>query len=100
MNTTNDSVPTGAADIPVPFEILLPPDTPEYMAPAYYSCLQWAIGEAGILAAFTADTGKSFRPALTGFDKLIDDASGFNPEEDFIRSFVPWFNVQVWGPLE
>jgi len=100
MNSTNESVPDGAAEIAVPFEINLPQDTPEYMAPAYYSCLQWAIGEVGILAAFSADTGKSFSPARTGMDKLIDDAIGFDPGEDFLRAFVPWFNEKVWGPID
>jgi hypothetical protein len=98
MESTPNAVPNGAAE--VPFEITLPKDTPEYMAPAYFGCLRWALGVEGILEEFKKDTGKSFSPARSGLDKLIDDAAGFNPGEDFLRSFVPWFNQWVWGGIE
>lgn len=100
MRSTKESVPNGAAGIPVHFEIELPEDTPEYMAPAYFGCLRWALGHTGILSEFTKDTGKILSPARDGLALMIDKAAGFEPFEDFLRAFVPWFNAQIWGKVE
>ena len=62
----------------------------------YFSCLQWAIGEPDILAAFKADTGMSYSPPRCGLDAMIDEATGL--KEEFIKKFVAWFNENVWGP--
>jgi hypothetical protein len=100
MSSTKASVPIGAAEIPVHFEIELPGDTPDYMAPAYFGCLQWALGNTGILNEFTKDTGKVFSPARGGLALMIDEATRFEPHQDFLQAFVPWFNEWVWGKMD
>lgn len=91
-----------AAKKTVPLEITLPPNTPEFMAPAYYSCLMWAIGFDPVLEHFKADTGRSIPKSPSLFEQMVDDACGHNPQEEFLRIFVPWFNEWVWGnePLD
>jgi len=84
----------------VPFEITLPEDTPEYMAPAYFGCLRWALGKEEILNQFEKDTGKFILIARSGLDKLIDESTGFDPSADFLRAFVPWFNEWIWGAID
>ena len=75
-------------------------DTPEYMWPAYFSCLMWAATHEDIQKHFTAETGVKFSPPRCGLDAMIDQATGNNPGETFLRAFVPWFNQNVWGPIE
>jgi hypothetical protein len=80
-------------------ELIQPPsDVPECMWPMWVGCLRWAIGNSEILAAFTADTGLTYSPPKSGLDAMIDEASGFN--EKLVKSFVEWFNKNVWGPWE
>ena len=98
MKSATESVPNGAKEIPV-FEITLPEDTPEYMAPAYYGCLRWALGHVPTQSQFTKDTGIILSPARNGLELMIDDAVGNDPYEDFLRAFLPWFNAKVWGPV-
>jgi hypothetical protein len=100
MKSAKQSVPSGAAGITVPFEITLPEDTPEYMAPAYFSCLQWASGFEPILNQFREDTGKVIPAVRAPIEKMIDDATGFDPYADFLRVFVPWFNEWIWGAID
>jgi hypothetical protein len=100
MKSATKSVPNGAAETPVPFEITLPEDTPEYMAPAYFGCLRWALGFDPILDSFFEVTGISLSPARSGINKLVDDATGFDPNENFLRAFLPWFDEQVWGKMD
>lgn len=63
---------------------LMPADTPDYMAPAWASCMQWAIGEPDILAAYRAETGDRWEPGKTGLDRMIDKACGADraPEKE------------------
>lgn len=82
----------------VPFEIVPPVDTPEFMWPAYFSCLQWAIGKEEILSSFREGTGVSYAIPKSSIEALIDDATGY--KENFIRAFVPWFNDSVWGHID
>ena len=75
-----------------------PPDsTPEYMYPAWASCLMWAIGHDGCLDQFRQDTGTSWVPPANAIEIAIDAATGHG--EDVAESFVEWFNVNVWGEL-
>ena len=57
-----------------------------------------ALGEEKIVAAFRNDTGNQWRPGKTGIDRAIDKATG--ADERFLRGFVTWFNVNVWGSIE
>ena len=78
--------------------LMPPPDTPEYMQPAWLGALDFALSQDGIVAAFREDTGNQWHPGKTGIDRAIDKATG--AEEQFLREFVEWFNVNVWGPME
>jgi hypothetical protein len=78
------------------YEIKAPSDVPECMWPMWAACLRWAIGEPDILAAFTVDTGLSYSAPKCGLDAMIDEATGL--QENIIKAFVEWFNVNVWGP--
>lgn len=76
----------------------MPADTPDYMAPAWASCLYWAIGDPAVLADFRAAIGNKWTPPATGIDRMIDEATG--ADRAFIEAFVAWFNDHVWGPIE
>ncbi len=80
------------------YQIEAPADVPECMWPMYFSCLQWAIGEPEVMAAFKADTGLSYSAPRCGLDRMIDEATGL--QENIVKSFVEWFNKNVWGPME
>jgi hypothetical protein len=82
------------------FEIVPPDDVPGYAYDGYFSCLHWAIGDEDVLDHFKSDTGLSYHPPKTEIEEMIDEATGHKPAEDFIRAFVPWFNVNIWGPWE
>ena len=71
---------------------------PEYMMPAWLGCLQWAIGEPGIIAAFEKDTGLHYSAPRCPIDAMIDEATGL--PEKIVTAFIPWFNENVWGPTE
>jgi len=79
-------------------EALMPADTPGYMLPAWLGCIHWAIGEADVMRAFEAETGLRYSPAKTPLDRAIDQATGYS--EDFLRQFIEWANVNVWGPMD
>lgn len=85
---------------PTPFKIVPPDDTPEFMYPAYFGCLRWAVGFDPVLKLFTADTGINLPKDRTPIEAAVDRACGFNPNEEFMRAFVPWFNEQVWGGMD
>jgi hypothetical protein len=76
----------------------MPADTPDEVAPAWLSCLVWAVGEPSVLAAFRLETGNEWSPGRTALDKMIDDAVG--ADDNFARAFVKWFNENVWGPMD
>lgn len=76
---------------------LLPSDTPEYMLPAWLGCISFALKQPEMIAAFRKDTGNLWKPG-TGLDKMIDEATG--ADWHFIKAFVLWANVNVWGPLD
>lgn len=73
----------------------MPRDTPDFMVGAWLSCLQWAIGVDDIRASFEQETGMRFVRARTPIDSMIDEATGIH--EAYIRQFVEWFNVNIWG---
>ena len=79
------------------FEISLPKTTPEFMAVAYFDCLRWAITFEPILKRFEDETGNHIPKSRSGIERMIDEACGFDQYEEFFRSFVPWFNDNVWG---
>lgn len=78
--------------------ILKPADTPDYMTPAWVSCIGWAIGKPEIVAAFRADAGNKWEPARDGLSAAIDKATGAAWE--FVNAFTLWANEHVWGPLD
>lgn len=83
-----------------PFDImsLLPADTTKYMLPAWLGCVSYAANEPQIMDAFIAETGNRWRPGSNKLERMIDSASG--ADVAFIRAFVLWVNVNLWGPLD
>ena len=77
---------------------LRPADTPEYMTQAWVDCLLWAVGEPGILDRFREESGLRWTPSRNGLEQMIDKATGV--EAHFAETFVRWFNVNVWGPID
>jgi hypothetical protein len=76
----------------------MPVDTPDFMAPAWLGCIQWAIGKPEIVATFRNETGNNWNPGRTGLDRMIDQATG--ADRAFIEAFIKWANVNVWGPVD
>ena len=77
----------------------LPKGTPEYMAPAYYGCLNWAIGNEGIRKQFEDETGIKIPSApRSALDKLIDEATGVYAE--YFKKFKEWHDEKIWGDVE
>jgi hypothetical protein len=68
------------------------------MTPAWLGCINFAIGQPEIVAAFRRETGINWEPGKTGLDRMIDDAVG--ADWRFIEAFVYWVNVNVWGPID
>jgi hypothetical protein len=87
-------------DAPVAFEIIPPSDTPEFMYDAYFSCFFWAIQFDPILQQFLSDTGLAIPVPRPPIVQMVDKATGFNPYKEFVHAFVPWFNLNVWGPID
>lgn len=83
-----------------PFKLAPPADTPEYLWPAYFSCLHWAVGSDEVHGQYAASTGNKFSPPKNPLDAMIDKAAGHDPAEVFFRDFVPWFNLYIWGPMD
>jgi len=75
-----------------------PADTPDYMHGAWAAALSAALGQPEILAQFRADTGNNWKPARSGINRMIDEATG--ADRTFVEQFVAWFNENVWGPME
>lgn len=74
---------------------LMPADTPDYMAPAWVGCMQWAIGKPEIRAAFEAETGHHYSPPQSPIDRMIDQATSHGSA--YVKAFVLWANENVWG---
>lgn len=44
---------------------------------------------------FESDTGISLRPARSGLEAAIDEATG--QAEDAPRKFIAWWSREIWG---
>ena len=77
---------------------LRPLDMPEYMTPAWLGCIEWAIKRPGIVAQFRAETSNAWMPGVSPVDRLIDKST--DAEWEFIKAFVEWANVNIWGPID
>lgn len=73
----------------------MPAETPDYLAPAWASCLSWAIHNEDMRIAFQQATGRKWSPPRSGLDLMIDEATGAN--RAFIEAYITWFNQNVWG---
>lgn len=74
---------------------LMPSNTPDYMAPAWASCVLWCSTDKDMIAQFVADTGLKFARPRNGLDAMIDAATGADAE--IASRFVAWVNEWVWG---
>lgn len=77
--------------------IELPNDVPEYMAPAWFGMVHWAIGEPDIRQRFESESGIP-RPSMTGINRLIDEACGL--PERYVTAFAAWAHKELWGPMD
>lgn len=76
---------------------LRPADTPEYMNPAWLGCISFALNQPELMQQFRDETGMRWQPARSGIERMIDQATGM--EWEFVKAFVLWVNVNVWGPI-
>jgi hypothetical protein len=76
---------------------LMPETTPDYMAPAWTSCLYWAIGEPDIRRQFFEATGRRWTLPRNALEQAIDGATG--ADKKFLEEFVKWFNENIWGDV-
>jgi hypothetical protein len=68
------------------------------MFDAWVGCIHLALGQPEVLAAFRRETGNKWEPGRAPLDRMIDDATDANWQ--FIKAFVKWANVHVWGPID
>jgi len=83
-----------------PSWFLPPEDTPEFMYPAWASCLRWAVCSEAVQKDFESATGIKYHGAGSPIEAMLDAATGHNPAEEYIKSFLPWFNEWVWGSMD
>ncbi len=63
---------------------------------AFRDFVSWAWEDPATRAAFEADTGMKLpKPATTGLDRLIDEATGHY--EEVVEAFTRWVIANVWG---
>lgn len=72
------------------------PEDPLMAAP-WFSAVRAALGYEPIMKAFEKETGMRMPRTLTGLDRMIDQATGYDPHRHFLEKFLPWFNANVWG---
>lgn len=66
-----------------------------YMAPAFYGCVHWALGNDEVMAAYRLETGDQWTPGTKPIDRMIDRAVGV--DFDFMQSFVNWCERTIFG---
>lgn len=71
--------------------------TDPLMQIAWRDCLMWAVGTPEIMEQFRADTGCNYRPPASVIEQMIDESTGY--QDDFVKTFVRWFNANIWGDL-
>lgn len=69
----------------------MPADTPDYMAPAWASCMHWAIGNAEVRATFEESTGWRARPEWGPAEVAYS--------REYVKAFIAWANENVWGHI-
>lgn len=77
---------------------LMPADTPCYMADAWLSAIDFTLGNPEAVSAFRLETGFNWKPGSNPIERAIDEVAEM--PEHFLRAFIPWFNVHVWGPID
>jgi len=61
---------------------------------AWAGCIWWAASDKHVIAKFERDTGKKFpRGQRSGIERLVDDATGHNPFDEFVE----WVTVELFG---
>lgn len=63
----------------------MPDDVPDYMAPAWSACMEWAIANDEIRQTFEDQTNNRFSIA--------------GPDPEYLRAFISWANEHVWGAM-
>lgn len=67
----------------------------DYLWPAWFGCLHWAVGDPDVVAAFRADTGEQWTPGRSPLAQMIDTATG--ADKAFFVAFAQWMNANIWG---
>lgn len=70
----------------------------EYLHPAWYGCLHWAIGSEEILEQFKNDTGIEWKFSKNILDIMVDKACG--ADKEFFKIFAAWMNENIWGTVD
>jgi hypothetical protein len=68
------------------------------MAPAWASCMRWALGNDDVRAAFESATAHRYVPPKNGLEQMIDEVSGQGTA--YVKAFVLWANEHVWGAMD
>lgn len=64
---------------------------------AWSGLMEFLLGQDDVRAQFERETGvPTFRPP-TGIEKLIDEASGYDPATTYIARFLLWATPMHWG---
>jgi len=64
------------------------------MEMSWAGCIRWASGDAAVIARYEQETGKKFpRGGRSGIERLVDDATGHNPYDDFVE----WVTRELFG---
>jgi hypothetical protein len=65
---------------------------------AWIERLHQAANDPDTLARFQVETGTEWLPGTTLEEVLLDQAS--SESSVFFETFVPWFNVSIWGEVQ
>ena len=75
----------------------MPDDTPRWMFPAWLGCMDYVLRTPDLVAEYREETGDLWEPGTTSLERMIDSATG--RDQAFIRGFIQWANVKVWGQI-
>jgi len=73
-------------------------DNRDIMAPAWVAAIKAAFAEHDARQAFHAATGRaSYKAPTSTLDVLIERAVGNEVDDAYLREFIEWFTVNIWG---
>lgn len=67
---------------------------------AWIGLVEFLLSQDWAIAQFAADTGVHLPRPRSGIDAMIDRATGFDGNMEFLRAFLPWVLREHWGEDE